>query len=101
EAIVERRSLEEGRLEATFFALIGFSILVVLALAVIAYIAADAYAQPAVAPLLMAASPTVVMIATAGVSTALLRRQLAYRTLAIRSVLGVVASGIVGITMAY
>lgn len=100
EAIVERRSLEEGRLEATFFALIGFSVLVVLALAVIAFVAAKAYGQPAVAPLLLMASPTVLMIGTAGVSTALLRRQLAYRTLALRSVLGVVASGIVGITMA-
>jgi O-antigen/teichoic acid export membrane protein len=101
EAIVERRFLEEGRLEATFFALIGFSVLVVLALGIVAYVAARAYAQPTVAPLLMAASPTVLMIGTAGVSTALLRRQLAYRTLAIRSVLGVVASGIVGITMAF
>lgn len=101
EAIVERQALEDGRLEATFFALVGFSVLVVLALGGIGYVAARAYEQPAVAPLLMSASPTVLMIGIAGVSTALLRRQLAYRTLAIRSVLGVVAGGIVGITMAF
>lgn len=100
EAIVERRSLEEGRLEATFFALIGFSVLIMLVLAAIAYLAAKAYGQPAVAPLLLTASPTVLMIGAAGVSTALLRRKLAYRTLAVRSVLGIVASGFVGITMA-
>ncbi|MBW0007258.1 MAG: oligosaccharide flippase family protein [Sphingomonas sp.] len=100
EAIVERSSLEEGRLEATFVALIGFSIVVVLALAAIAYVAARAYGQPAVAPLLLVASPTVLMIGAAGVPTALLRRKLAYRTLAVRSVLGVVAGGLVGITMA-
>ena len=69
EAIVERRSLEEGRLEATFFALVGFSILIVLALAVVAYVAAEAYGQPAVAPLLLAASPTVLMIGAAGLMT--------------------------------
>jgi O-antigen/teichoic acid export membrane protein len=100
EAIVERRVLEEGRLDATFFALIGFSLFVILALAVISQLAARAYGQPAVAPLLLAASPTVLMIGAAGVSTALLRRQMAYRTLAIRSLLGVIGGGIVGITMA-
>jgi PST family polysaccharide transporter len=100
EAIVQRRSLEDGRLEATFFALIGFSLVVVLALGLISQVAAGAYGEPTVAALLLAASPTVLMIAAAGVPTALLRRQLAYRTLAIRGVLGVSAGGIVGISMA-
>ena len=89
EAIVERRSLEDGRLEATFVGLIGFSLVVVVALVVISQVAAKAYGEPTVGPLLLAASPTVLMIGAAGVSTALLRRQLAYRALAIRTVLGV------------
>ena len=100
EAIVERRSLEDGRLEATFVALIGFSLVVVLALGFISQVAARAYGEPTVGPLLLAASPSVLMIGACGVSTALLRRKLAYRTLAIRAVLGVSAGGIVGITMA-
>ena len=100
EAIVERRSIEDGRLEATFVALIAFSLAIVLALAIISQLAARAYGEPAVGPLLLAASPTVLMIGTAGVSTALLRRQLAYRALAIRTVLGVTSGGIVGIAMA-
>lgn len=100
EGIIERPALEEGRLEATFVALIGFSIAVVLALVVVAQVAAKIYDHPAVAPLLIAASPTVLMIAIAGVPTALLRRNLAYRALAIRSTAGVVAGGIVGIVMA-
>ena len=100
EAIVERRSLEDGRLEATFVALVGFSLVVVLALVLISQFAATAYGEPTVGPLLLAASPTVLMIGAAGVSTALLRRQLAYRALAIRTVLGVIAGGIVGMTMA-
>ena len=101
EAIVERRSLEDGRLEATFVALIGFSFVVVLALVLISQVAATAYGEPMVGPLLLAASPTVLMIGAAGVSTALLRRQLAYRALAIRTVLGVIAGGIVGMTLAF
>ena len=77
-----------------------FPCVIVLALAVISQVAARAYGEPTVGPLLLAASPTVLMIGTAGVSTALLRRQLAYRALAIRTVLGVIAGGTVGITMA-
>jgi PST family polysaccharide transporter len=100
EAIVERRTLEDGRLEATFVALIAFSLVVVVALVCISRLAAKVYGVPAVGPLLLAASPTVLMIGAAGVSTALLRRQLAYRVLAIRTVLGVIAGGIVGIIMA-
>jgi O-antigen/teichoic acid export membrane protein len=100
EAIVERRSLEDGRLEATFVALIGFSLVVVVALGFISQLAAWAYGEPSIGPLLLAASPTVVMIGAAGVSTALLRRRLAYRALAVRAVLGVIAGGIVGIAMA-
>jgi PST family polysaccharide transporter len=100
EAIVERRTLEDGRLEATLVALTGFSLLIILALGFISLLAAEAYGERTVGPLLMAASPTVLMIGAAGVSTALLRRNLAYRTLAIRAVLGVSAGGIVGITMA-
>src|SRR5215213_5972920 len=46
EAIVERRSLEDGRLEATFVALIAFSLVVVLALVFISQFAATAYGEP-------------------------------------------------------
>jgi PST family polysaccharide transporter len=100
EAIITRPDIEPGRLEATFFALVGFSLVVVAALFAIAPLAARAYGEPAVVGLLMAASPTVLLIAGAGVSTALLRRRLAYRTLALRSVTGVLVGGAVGVAMA-
>ncbi|MEZ5777642.1 MAG: oligosaccharide flippase family protein [Paracoccaceae bacterium] len=100
EAIVERHALEEGRLEATFVALSGFSFVIVLGLVVLAPIVAAIYGEPMVAALLIVASPTVLMIGLAGVSTALLRRQLAYKALAIRSVVGVTVGGAVGIVMA-
>ncbi|MEO6092431.1 MAG: oligosaccharide flippase family protein [Novosphingobium sp.] len=100
EAIVERRVLEEGRLEATFFALIGFSLAIAAGLIAIAPLVGRIYQEPTVTPLLIAASPTVLMVGAAGVSTALLRRNLAYRTLALRSVVGVVCGGVVGVAMA-
>ena len=100
EAIVARKTLEEGRLEATFFTLLGFSLAICLALCALSPLAAAIYHKPQVAALLVAASPTVLMLGAAGVPTAILRRNLAYRTLAIRSMLGTLCGGAVGIGMA-
>ena len=76
EAIVEREFLEEGRLEATFVALTGFALVLTLILIILAPVIAWLYGEPVVASLLIVASPTVLMIGVAGVSTALLRRRL-------------------------
>jgi PST family polysaccharide transporter len=100
ETIVERGTLEEGRLEATFFALVGFSATIVLVLLVVAQVVAPIYEQPLVAPLLSVASPTVLLVGMSGVSTALLRRRMHYKALAIRTIVGVMAGGVVGVTMA-
>ncbi len=100
EAIIERKTLEEGRLEATFVILMGFSIAICLALCALSPLAAAIYRRPQVGFLLIAASPTVLMLGVAGVSTALLRRKLAYRTLAIRSMSGTLCGGVVGVAMA-
>ena len=100
EGIVAREVIEPGRLEATWVVLLGLAAAIVLILTTIANIAAFVYQEPIVKPLLMAASPTVLMIAAAGVPTALLRRQLAFKALAIRTIAGVAAGGVVGITMA-
>lgn len=100
ESIIERKSLEEGRLEATFAVQTGIALALVLTLIIVAPIVAKIYDEPTVAPLLIAACPTVLMIGVAGVSTALLRRKMAYKTIAIRIVAGVVVGGLVGITMA-
>lgn len=100
EAIIERKSLEEGRLEATFVILVGFSAIIVLILLGLSQVIARIYGEPSVAPLLAVASPTVLLVGIGGVSTALLRRRMEYKTLAIRTIVGVVAGGVVGIAMA-
>jgi PST family polysaccharide transporter len=100
EAIVQRETLETGRLEATFFVLMGFASVITLGLVVIAPIISFVYQEPVAASLLIAASPAVLLIGISGVSTALLRRRMEYKTLAIRTIVGVLAGGVVGITMA-
>lgn len=101
EAIIERHTIEEGRLEATFFALLSFSVLIVLGLLLTAPLIAHFYGEPSVAALLMVASPTIFFVGLGGVSTALLRRRMEYKTLAIRTIVGVLAGGVVGIFMAF
>ena len=100
EAIIERQTLEEGRLEATFAVLFGVALLVVLTLCLLAPLIARLYGEPDVAPLLMAGSPAILFIGASGVSTALLRRRQEFRTLAIRDALAVVVGGLVCLALA-
>lgn len=100
EGVVQRRELAEGQLEATFVAHILFSLVVMAALFVVAHVAANVYGQPEVRPLLMAASPTVLLLGLSGVPTALLRRELAFRSIAVRIFIGVACGGVVAVVMA-
>ncbi|WP_171054657.1 oligosaccharide flippase family protein [Roseovarius arcticus] len=100
EGIIERLDLKDGCLEATFVALVGFGLAVFGALLIFSQIAGVIYGEPEVVGLMIVASPTVLLISVAGVSTALLRREMAFRVLAIRSTAGVIAGGFVGLLMA-
>jgi len=100
EGIVERRDLEGAALEATFAALVGLGLAVSAVLVLTAPLVAGIYNAPLVTALIIAACPAILLIALSGVSTALLRRQMAFRSLALRTVAGVIAGGAVGIYLA-
>ncbi len=100
EAIVERPELEDGRLEATFFILTGFSAAITATLWVAAEVIDYIYDNQGVGPILRTASPVVFLIGLSGVSNALIRRRMMFKALSIRTVLGVMVGGIVGITIA-
>jgi PST family polysaccharide transporter len=100
EGIIQRRELGERQLEATFVAHIAFSLVIMAGLFVVAHVAADFYRQPEVRPLLIAASPTVLLLGLSGVPTALLRREMAFRSIAFRIFIGVACGGVVAIVMA-
>lgn len=101
EGIIERQNIEGGYLEATFAALVGFGLVVFLGLLFFSQVAAAIYGEPDVVGLMIAASPTVLLISVSGVSTALLRRNMAFRALAIRSTAGVIAGGAAGLFLAF
>ncbi|MGJ5620580.1 lipopolysaccharide biosynthesis protein [Sulfitobacter sp. MF3-043] len=58
------------------------------------------YGEALAGDLLVGLSPTVMMIALTAVPVAILRREMLFRVLALRAVVGAVIGGIVGITMA-
>ncbi|TMV08443.1 hypothetical protein FGK63_04715 [Ruegeria sediminis] len=100
EAIIARDTIEDGRLEGTFAVLMMLSLGIVALLILFSPAIAALYGQPEVASLLVVASPSILFLGAGGVSSAILRRNLDFRTVAIRDALAVVAGGAVCIAMA-
>ena len=100
EEIIQRKTVGDGFLEASGAVLLGAGILIALILCGIAPIAAASYQEPLVAWLILASSPVILMISGSGVSTALLRRRLAFDVLAFQAILGAIVGGIVGVGLA-
>ena len=100
EILLTQEALSPGRLNSVFWLLTVFGI----ALSAILFAAsgpiARFYDASEVGPLIVALSPTVLMIALTAVPVALLRRDMQFRVLALRAVAGVVAGGVVGVGMA-
>ena len=100
ETIIKLETVEDGHLDAVFWLLGPFSLCLVAVLIMLADVIAALFADPRVAGYLVWATPTVAFIGLSGVPVASLRRKLEFRVLAIRATVGVLAGGIVGISMA-
>lgn len=100
EEIVQRETLAEGFLEASGAVLLSAGALMFVLLCAIAPIAAASYQEPLVAWLILGSAPVVLMLASSGVSTTLLRRRLAFDVLAFQAITGAIVGGIVGIGLA-
>lgn len=100
DALIALKEVEDGHLDAVFWALIGCSSAVAACLALLAWPISLAYSEPLVADFLYWLWPTVTMIALGGVPTGLLRRRLEFRALALSATLGVMLGGVAGIAMA-
>jgi O-antigen/teichoic acid export membrane protein len=100
ETIIQLRELEAGHQDAVFWLLGAFSVVLVGLIIVLADQVAALFSEPQVAGYLIWATPAVLFIGFSGVPVANLRRNLEFRVLAIRATLGVMAGGIVGVSMA-
>jgi O-antigen/teichoic acid export membrane protein len=100
EVLVQRHDLEPLHLDTAFWSNVLLSGALCLGVSLLSVPISRLFGEPALAPLISVASAAPLLVGLSGVQQALLRRQLKYRTLAVRSVTGVVAGGIVGLVLA-
>ncbi|MEQ9371497.1 MAG: MOP flippase family protein [Coleofasciculus chthonoplastes F3-SA18-01] len=100
QALIQRDNLEPDHLNTAFWSNVAIGIL----LATLSFIGADGIAygfqQPQLAPILRCLSLIFIINALKGTQQAILERKFAFKTLAVRSIMGIVIGGLVGIIMA-
>lgn len=101
DAIVQRSSLEEEHLDTAFWANLGLGALIALLVLLAAPVASSLFGEPELASVLRWMSLAFILQALSGVQSALLRRELKFRHLSIRTLLAQLAGGIVAIMMAF
>jgi PST family polysaccharide transporter len=109
--VVVRESVSEGLISAetatdadrnvAFWTLAALGIALMLALWLMAGTIAELFGVEVVAGLVAALALTIPLIAVTAVPVAILRRDMRFRALSIRAVLGVLAGGVAGVGMAF
>lgn len=100
DAIIQRKELGEEQLQSAFAAVLVLATSLTLLLVLSAGTIGDLLGEPAVAPVLRWMSLALVFTALASVPSAVLRRQLEFRSLALRTLIAVVVGGVAGISVA-
>jgi O-antigen/teichoic acid export membrane protein len=100
DALIQRRDLERRHVDTAFWVALATGAVLTLVTLVIAEPLAALLGQPTFAPILQVLSLTFVLAAFSSVQIALLRRELAFRSLAVRAIVATAAGGAVGIAAA-
>ncbi len=100
DAIIQRPELDQEYLDTAFWVNIVIATLLTLGTVAAAGIIAGFFEEPALAPVLRWLSLSFLVNALSSVQDALLTRDMKFRVLAIRELLGIFAGGIAGVTMA-
>ena len=101
DALIQRREVTRAHIDTAFWVAVFNGTLLTVAGLVLAGPIADLLNQPELAPILRALSLTFLMSALNSIQIALLRRELAFRSLAIRSLVAAAGGGVVGVLLAY
>jgi O-antigen/teichoic acid export membrane protein len=101
DALVQRRLLERAHIDSAFWLSLGIGAGLTVAGVLLATPIAALLDEPALEPILQVLSLSFLLYALSSVQTAILRRELNFRSLAIRSLLATIGGGVVGIGMAY
>lgn len=100
DALIQRREVTRAHMDTAFWVAVATGSLLTIAGLVLALPIADILNEPDLAPILQVLSLTFVMSAINSIQIALLRRELAFRSLAIRSLVAAAGGGAVGVTLA-
>jgi O-antigen/teichoic acid export membrane protein len=100
QAIIQRPTLEPGHLDSAFWSSLVLGCLLTVAGVAGAGLVADALGQPDLAPILRWLSASLIISALSSTPEAILRRDLAFRSLAVRQLIAAAAGGSVAVAAA-
>ena len=101
DALIQRGSITRSHIDTAFWVAVATATLLTVVALVLAGPLAAWIGEPDFAPVLRVLSLTFVLSALSSIQIAILRRGLAFRSLAIRSILATAGGGAVGVTMAF
>jgi O-antigen/teichoic acid export membrane protein len=101
DALIQRRQLTRAHIDTAFWVAMVTGGALAAAGMVLAIPIASLFNNPQLQPILQVLSLTFVLTALASVQMALLRRELAFRSLALRGLVAIGGGGLVGILMAF
>ncbi|MBH8551090.1 lipopolysaccharide biosynthesis protein [Nostocaceae cyanobacterium CENA357] len=100
-AIVQRQKLDAEHLDTAFWITLGISLILTVSSVACAGLAADLFHQPQLVPIIRCLSIGFIFSGLNSVQQAILQRQFAFKSLAIRSLIAVLVGGTVGVVMAF
>ncbi|MDZ8024384.1 MAG: MOP flippase family protein [Nostoc sp. DedQUE11] len=100
-ALVQRKELEPEHLDTAFWTNIGIGLLMTAFSIAAAELVANFFSQPELTPVIRWLSLSFIITALSSTQEAIFQRQFDFKPLAVRELIGVSASGLVGVTMAY
>ncbi|MCF4970487.1 MOP flippase family protein [Nostoc sp. CMAA1605] len=101
QAIIQRKELEPEHLDTAFWTNLGMGTFLAIITISSADLIGNFFKEPAIIPIIRWLSVSFIFIALSSVQNAILQRQLAFKSLAKRTLIGVFIGGIVGVTMAF
>ncbi|WP_138497542.1 lipopolysaccharide biosynthesis protein [Nostoc sp. PA-18-2419] len=101
QAIVQRQEIEKEHLDTAFWTNLGVSGLAAILSIACAGLIGDLFKEPQITPIIRYLSLGFLISGFSSVQEAIFQRKLAFKSLAIRSLVAVIIGGIVGVTMAF
>jgi PST family polysaccharide transporter len=100
DAVIQRRDITRSHVDTAFWVAVATGVVLTLALVVLSGPIAALFDQPDLQPILAGLAVSFLLAALSSIQIALLRRELAFRSLAVRAILASIGGGAAGIALA-